>query len=583
MEQIEIHEFSTGISIEGKENNWFSTGFTGKYMNSTLEEIPAVVQRAISDREFAVAERGSTEQPTFIARELADKEGEWSVVAVITRAKDDFGRYLSVYRYFLVKGRNHIATILHWMNNKPLVFDPFDLKEIGQIHHYSYQENTTIPIDNFKELITEEIPLIIPHDQAYNTLVIDSIAQKKAGDKLVAWAYNVTDLEMPTSFYVIYPTSAESEENLRKIIINQPITDKIIIGEQGIKTAINGLISRDKVKLQHLQTLEEALANEDIDSKYWEKIFNGRGAKDALKENLYSSQMVRLLTLKAMFIPDSLSQFLTWMGKRQGKEQDHWDISLRFQNNVAQELRPIINNFPQLSSKIEKGIKFVLFWLLKEPESLYNVVKILENKRGIWRNFYYYGVRKYLDNELNLMSKFITLQQSNLTEELDRINFKLQTDQDWKNLFDDLSIFWQPNAGQYTLKKYQIWAELFKTLKDYKLAAFFCQISINQVPQSVFSKLCKFSWGTNFKITVYGIDVYREVGLAEQIILQSINTLKMIIAHLLDGLKFINVRKYKILLMFITLLVILNVFTVLMIGENIINISKIIIENLIND
>ncbi len=581
--QIEIHEFSTGITVEGNENNWFSRGFTGKYMNATLEEIPAVVQKAISNREFAVAERASTDNPTLIAREIGDKQEEWSVIAVVTRARDDFGRYLSVYRYFLTEGRGNIATILRWMNNKPLVFNPFDLKDIGQVHHYSYQENTTIPINNFQEFITEEIPVIIPFNKSCPPLIINSIAQEKAGDKLIAWAYNVTGLEVPKSFYVIYPASGESEENLRKIISNQSNNDGKIISGEGIKKAISGLISRDKVKLEHLQTLEEALTNEDIEPKYWEEFFNSRGAKDAISQKLYSAQMVRLLTLKAMFIPDSLPTFLYWMENRQGKDQEHWETSLIFQINIAQELRPIVENAPQLSAKIEAGITLILLRLLDEPELLNSLVKLLKNKQGIWGNSYRYGIRNYLENDLNLMPKFARLQQSNLTEELEKLEFKLKNDQDWEQIFNELTNFWQYNVRKDIIEKYQVWAELFEQFKDYKLAALFYQISFNQVPKSVFGKLCKFSWGTNFKTTIYTITVYREVDLLEHKILELINILQIIVSYLIKGLQLLDDYRYHLLLIFITVLVILNLFTIFIVRENVYDIFKIIIQNKANN
>ena len=34
---IEIHEFSTGIEIFGTPDDWSIGGFTGNYLNSTLE------------------------------------------------------------------------------------------------------------------------------------------------------------------------------------------------------------------------------------------------------------------------------------------------------------------------------------------------------------------------------------------------------------------------------------------------------------------------------------------------------------------------------------------------------------------
>jgi hypothetical protein len=69
---IEIHEFSTGIQVERVGTGWVSRGFTGEYMNRTLDLIPVAVQRAITNREFAVAEGASSDEPAVIGREISD-------------------------------------------------------------------------------------------------------------------------------------------------------------------------------------------------------------------------------------------------------------------------------------------------------------------------------------------------------------------------------------------------------------------------------------------------------------------------------------------------------------------------------
>jgi hypothetical protein len=64
---IEIHEFSTGITPDQTANGgWVSRGFTGRYMNSTLKEIPYGVERSIANKEFAVAEGASSDRPTIM-------------------------------------------------------------------------------------------------------------------------------------------------------------------------------------------------------------------------------------------------------------------------------------------------------------------------------------------------------------------------------------------------------------------------------------------------------------------------------------------------------------------------------------
>ncbi|MFM6898452.1 MAG: hypothetical protein ACKPKF_14555, partial [Microcystis panniformis] len=102
MTNIHIHEFSTGILVDGTggAGEWRSRGFSGEYMNSTLDSIPAPVQLAIKNREFAVAEGASSENPAIIGREVEYNQEAWSVIAVVTRGRDEGGRGASLYRYF---------------------------------------------------------------------------------------------------------------------------------------------------------------------------------------------------------------------------------------------------------------------------------------------------------------------------------------------------------------------------------------------------------------------------------------------------------------------------------------------------
>jgi len=116
MAQVDIHEFSTGITPQKlASGGWVSTGFTGRYMNTTFGEggLPAVVERAIANREFAVAEGAASERPTVIGRVVSR---EWSVVAFVTKGRDEKGRSASFYRYFLTADANNgISTILSFI------------------------------------------------------------------------------------------------------------------------------------------------------------------------------------------------------------------------------------------------------------------------------------------------------------------------------------------------------------------------------------------------------------------------------------------------------------------------------------
>lgn len=93
MTTIHIHEFSTGILVDGTggAGEWKSQGFSGEYMNSTLAKIPTPVQLAIKNREFAVSEGASSQNPAIIGREVEYHGEAWSVIAVVTRGMDEDG------------------------------------------------------------------------------------------------------------------------------------------------------------------------------------------------------------------------------------------------------------------------------------------------------------------------------------------------------------------------------------------------------------------------------------------------------------------------------------------------------------
>jgi hypothetical protein len=173
MTTIYIHEFSTGIDLQGTPDNWWSSKFTG-YMNNTLGYIPEAVQDAISDALFDVAEGKATDKPAIIGREVEKQGDAWSVIAVVTAAKDEKGRTISVYRYFLTQGKGKLGDLVWWYfgDAKKPIFDPFNKPS----DYYPYKIYPTkeqnieklLKTDNFQELLKllngDEKTIVIPHD-----------------------------------------------------------------------------------------------------------------------------------------------------------------------------------------------------------------------------------------------------------------------------------------------------------------------------------------------------------------------------------------------------------------------------------
>ena len=173
MDTIQIYEFSTGIDLQGTSDNWWSSKFTG-YMNNTLGYIPEAVQDAISDALFDVAEGKATDKPAIIGREVEKQGDAWSVIAVVTAAKDEKGRPISVYRYFLTQGKGKLGDLVWWYfgDAKKPIFDPFNKpSDYYRYTIYPTKEQNIeklLKTDNFQELLKllngDEKTIVIPHD-----------------------------------------------------------------------------------------------------------------------------------------------------------------------------------------------------------------------------------------------------------------------------------------------------------------------------------------------------------------------------------------------------------------------------------
>ena len=217
MSIIDIHEFSTGINVQGTPDNWWSVGFSGGYMNSTLSYIPRSVQQEIAADLFDLSEFAEQKKPAIIGREVKLGQEEWSVLAVITHAKDESKRGISVSRYFLTEGLGKLNDLLTYQQSNSLTFNPFDNKKVGD--KFSYGTNKTINtdllhlLDNHEELIKN---ILVPSTtttkkgQRIPLKAIHQLAEKKAKElkQLVSWAYDVEGLKKTHDFLIIYPAAA---------------------------------------------------------------------------------------------------------------------------------------------------------------------------------------------------------------------------------------------------------------------------------------------------------------------------------------------------------------------------------------
>lgn len=508
--EVQIHEFSTGIRAERTaDGGWVSLGFTGQYINVTIEPIPYAVQRSIANKEFAVAEGASSDEPAVIGRVVSgSEESDWSVVAIVTRGRDEKGRSTSVYRYFLSEGADSLCKILAWIesqhqNGRMPVFDPFETKVVGQPNISMVSAPSFKPLSPEIEswLFSESVPVIIQPGQQYTTQIIDKLATEKAktNDQPVAWAFMVEALEQPGRFQVIQTASNRAYELLQRAKVSTPQVTTPVTDEQAIKSAIKGLISSSRMKPEHVQAIVNSLGDTSISEGYWKEIFDGQGATNALKQGIYSPQMVRLLTLRAIVIPETLPSYLAWLEKG-NKQNEPSTVSTDFQSQLRSSLNQIPEPTLNLEVKITEGVRLLLLKVLDRKVSVETVMRLLTSKNGLWRKFYHQVIQD-IENDLQLMSQF-----SKGSKDLP---FKL-TDNTWQSIWRELRIYWRQRSYQ-PQAKYQSLAELLSQLGHPKISAFFYYVGYGKVPKKIFFQLRPAGWHS----TVYGIVIEREVTIPE--------------------------------------------------------------------
>lgn len=150
-----------------------------------------------------------------------------------------------------------------------------------------------------------------------------------------------------------------------------------------IKTAIKAVMS-GRVKQEHIITLENALGNPQLNKDYWKSILDKEGASEAFIENVYGDRYVRLLTLKAILIPQFLPDFLAWLAN--SKEWEiHYATSLKLQESILQEAPRFAEDFPRLSESLKRGIGQVFYRLIDRPKIL-KESQLLLTGSGLWHH-----------------------------------------------------------------------------------------------------------------------------------------------------------------------------------------------------
>lgn len=524
MENIEIHEFSTGIIPEIlPDGKWISRGFkVGEYMNLTLPQVPHSVGRAIANKGFEVAKDRNSKEPTFVGRVVLstnDEEPDYSVVAVVTTGQDEYGRSTSFYRYFLCAGKDNIWQILDWINTQQKkgvnpVFNPSETKEIGKPnqHTVTTKSEINLPTEWQNWLSSQVIPVIITPELS-DLQIINKMAEMKANDRPTSWAYNVEAIERPEQFIIIHPANTEVEASLAqtqtKMMKNSRENISTNIDEAAIETAIKGLISGSQIKQEWVENLILKLQNGQVTSKYLNNLFDNLGASNATKQGSANAQMVRLLTLRAIFIPETLPEYLNWLNiTGDGKKEDE-------KQKISLKLQSQLKNYQKiLDPLITAGINSAFCQILGGKISVPAFCWLLKTKSSLW-SAYSSIIKQQVRHDLEYLGN--NLLNKNIDQEIDRLIYGNST---WKKLISWLKSRRDQTKSRYRdrCNYYQPFAELFSQLPDYELAAYFHQLSHGKVPKSIFTAAFP-RLKSIYEIMIFGLNVQQELTVSDRMII----------------------------------------------------------------
>jgi hypothetical protein len=538
-QQLFIHEFSTGIAPEGSKQNWVSKGFTGRYMNMTMPQIPAAVERAITNYGFAVAEGASSDQPAIIGRAIPDSDqpSGWAVVALVTRGEDEYGRSFGFHRYFLCPGSDRLWMLVEWLemyrskNGKYPIFNPYKLREPGKPNVWQEPAPQQAIRGDMLPPGYEPIPCLMPSQSPITLAQLNQLAQFKAETQQgqAAWAYNVEALEQPGLFLVIKPASARAEQILRQPVVasTRTVNASIDIDEQGIKGAVKGLINSSQVNVDLVEVIvsnipivENTLKTETEVTKYWEQIFDGQGSANGISQNIMTSQMVRLLAIRAIVLPETLSQYLAWLKVEKADQvSSSMQDSMRFQQQIRQVLSAWRSSKPDLHGMLEnnvcEGIKASLLDLYrnggrsqekKKEISIEPMVWLLKSEDGLWGSLtstvadslgdmlqqIYDGSYQRAIADAQRATAATAPEGSKMTGGMSAVSkpqpsVLLDESKGWQQEIWG-PIFRHRNSSR-GIKQLSLFGDLFGSIENcYPVSACFYQLSIREVPANIYSK-----------------------------------------------------------------------------------------------
>jgi hypothetical protein len=255
------------------------------------------------------------------------------------------------------------------------------------------------------------------------------------------------------------------------------------LDDQTITLGIQNLIFDNRFA-DSVEMIAEIIDNLEITSESWENLFNSQEITKILIDPVSSEAIARLLTLKAIILPESLPELLNWLNLY--PNQQFKNSSFEFQQKFYDQYQKVATQKRSgLSSRLYQGVNQLLIGVFQNQINRKMVVTLLNNNQSIWqiglkplvRNF-----EKDLEYIANNFEQIAEIIKNNLAR-----NHQNHQDQYLKEFLYSDYHFWLPLIKEDSdLSCYLPFAKLFELLKVDRLAAYFYQLSQGKVPHQVF-------------------------------------------------------------------------------------------------
>ena len=260
--------------------------------------------------------------------------------------------------------------------------------------------------------------------------------------------------------------------------------------QTSLKQAIRKLTYSSQVKPEVVETIVEELKKGEITQQEWETLFNQEGADIAIESKVHTPNFIRLLTLRSLIIPETLTEYQQWLDIRKNKKpEENQTVTLNFQQALS-------SLFPQQQTAL--GITHLLTKLQNKKISVDEIYWLLSNNenKNIWA--------KSKKEFINIIKHDLELIENHnnklIKTEFNEDSLIIKTGI-WKTLIQK----WEEiKKGNYQSQEYKKLAKLMEKLEESDLSAYFYQVSDGTVEKNLFYEV---NPAFNVSLEIFGIPI----------------------------------------------------------------------------